>query len=1320
MEDMASVGLRVDSRQVRQASGELDRFGRSGGTAQAAATGATTSFAGMARGAVAAAGAMALAAVSIGTLIGSVRVISQFETAMSQVGAVTRATETELASLRDVASELGSTTEFTAAQAAGGLRFLGMAGFDAAESMAALPAVLDLATAASMGLAEAADTSSNIMSAFGIAATNASQVADVLAAASSRANTDVAQLGSAMAFVGPVASAMGVDLGQAAAAVGVLSDAGIQGSAAGTGLRRVLSSLANPTGAAASALRSLGVTLEDVNPATNDIVDIVDRLAASGIDAAQALTIFGDRGGPAILALTSMSPRLRELTEELTNVEGEATRMADTMRDNLGGDMAGLLSAAQGLMIAMGDAGLTAILRGVVTGLTDLVRVLITVVDHFDKLVYIAPLLIGPLVAITFNAGAAAFSIAAAGVAAVVAAGQFGVALVAGLALSRALNAVTVSAGFMWTALGGPVGVAAALATGLMLIVNANRQVRDTAVLATQAHEDYEVAIRGVVEASGLSAAGDYVRSLEAQLEASLAAAVADRDLMETRMLLAATTDPDAYLMLGAQMDEMVRTIARIRAEMAGLESAADVVVPALAPIEPILDDAAESADEIMRSINGLSFANAVTGASHLAVQLGIGADEARAINRAMNEAAGIPEQAAPSTGLTFGLGGINTQDQGDFGNATLEFSDTIETVRRRVQGLTTSLNGEGGSGSGVAGAAAEAAEEVAELTTFSEGMGKALADGTRDAVEMGRQFGGVLLRGIGSVSDAFGDFVARGFTDFKGFVSSVLDSFKSMLAQMISMAVRNRIMIGLGISGGGAGAALAGGQGGGGLLGGLLGGGGAGGGGGLLGGLLGSFGSGGGILGMGGLGGGAGLLGGLGNAVSGGLGNIFSIGANAAAAGGGILATLGAAVPIIGAVALAFSFFKKKTTQLDAGIIATVSNMDTLVQTFSVINTKRFWGLSNKTRTHISAADKATTDAVTGMVDALQGGVLASADALGIAGSTFDNFAHTMRISTKGLSEEAANRAIQEALTGMADAMADMIPGIGQFTGAIESVAAATDETVAALTAETVSSTRLIGSAFAKLSRDAEESAATTAIAGEKERGGFGKFFELLSIKNRDQGAQAGASGSAAILERLATSLVSVNGWMANFRMNLYEVSLAGGAAAAAFVDLFGSLENFNAVSQSYYQNFFTDAERIARATELLSIEMLALGIDTLPATRAAFRALVDEADALGDTGLVASLMQLSPAFAEITRAADELNNSLSSTTVFRTLADASFARTSGNYQTPLDEVKNNDEMKELLREVVRAVREGDMNSARLTDRLYNESRRANMETLL
>jgi len=247
------------------------------------------------------------------------------------------------------------------------------------------------------------------------------------------------------------------------------------------------------------------------------------------------------------------------------------------------------------------------------------------VTDNADKLLYVLPFLIAPLASIAFSAGSAAISLGVAGIAA--------------LTLTGIMTTATTAATFMWLALGGPVGVAVGLAAGLMLIVNANREVRDTAVLATQAHEQYEVAIRGVIEASGISAAGDYVRSLEAQTQASMNAAKADLDLMEARMLLASTTDPDAYLMFGAQMDEMVRTIARIRAEMEGLGSAADVVVPALAPIVPILDDAAVEAGNAAAAAATLARTIETLGQSEMgglvgqimnvAGALGIAADEA-------------------------------------------------------------------------------------------------------------------------------------------------------------------------------------------------------------------------------------------------------------------------------------------------------------------------------------------------------------------------------------------------------------------------------------------------------------------------------------------------------------------------------------------------------------------------------------------------------------------------------------------------------------------------------------------------------------------
>lgn len=339
--------------------------------------------------------AAAAAAAALLSMAAIVPVISEFDRAMSELAAVTRATAGDMEDLRDVAKDLGASTEFTAKQAAEGLTFLARAGFDAAESMAAIPAVLDLATASGMELGRAADIASNIMSAFGIAADDATSATDILAAAAARSNTDVQQLGDAMAYVGPIAAALDVSMNDAAAAIGVLSDAGIQGSMAGTSLRQILSSLVNPVGEAATAIKEMGLTLEEVNPGTNDLTDIMSALSQAGIDAADAMTIFGDRGGPAILALTSQAASLEQLTAELKDVDGAAAQMAGTMRDNLAGDLDGVMSAAQGLMIALGDAGLTAILRGTIQAVTEVTRFVTRLVDAFADLAGMVGSLLG-------------------------------------------------------------------------------------------------------------------------------------------------------------------------------------------------------------------------------------------------------------------------------------------------------------------------------------------------------------------------------------------------------------------------------------------------------------------------------------------------------------------------------------------------------------------------------------------------------------------------------------------------------------------------------------------------------------------------------------------------------------------------------------------------------------------------------------------------------------------------------------------------------------------------------------------------------------
>jgi len=375
MRSMAGAAAATDKATLAATRTALGMNG-----AAASAGRMATSF----KGATVAAGGLAGALGTVRSLLGpislgfagafGVRTIADFQQAMSGVQAVTRATGEEMARMTDLARQLGATTEFTGAQAAEGMRFLGMAGFETNSILETMPAMLDLATAATLDLGRAADITSNIMTGFGLAASQSGEVADIMAATASRANTNIEQMGFAMKFVGPVASALGKDIGATSAAIGALSDAGLQGTMAGTGLRRVLSSLANPTKEAQKALSAMGITIEEVNPATHEITEIVRSLAAAGLTAADALTIFGDRGGPAILALIANEPKLRSLTETLKNAGGEADRMARTMRDNLTGDFKTAQSAVEDFFLTIGNSGGTNVLRTSVQGLTGAVR----------------------------------------------------------------------------------------------------------------------------------------------------------------------------------------------------------------------------------------------------------------------------------------------------------------------------------------------------------------------------------------------------------------------------------------------------------------------------------------------------------------------------------------------------------------------------------------------------------------------------------------------------------------------------------------------------------------------------------------------------------------------------------------------------------------------------------------------------------------------------------------------------------------------------------------------------------------------------------
>lgn len=486
------LNIQVNLDGAKKANDELKKFEGEARKSEKAASGLTSSVGKLA------AGFAAFAATAF-TMDRMVTTLSNFEKSMSSVQAITRANAQELAALRDVAKQLGATTEYSASQAADALKFLGMAGFEAKEAIAAIPAVLDLATASSMGLAEAADVSSNIMSGFGLNASQAGEAADVLAAAATRANTDVSQLGSAMKFAAPVAHSLGITMGDTAAAIGVMSDAGIQGSQAGTGLRAVLASLVKPSKEGQTALKAMGLTLKDVNPQTNSLADIFKKLRDRGLNAQAAMMIFGREAASAGLSMATASDRLGDLSSQLRDVDGEAKRMADTMRDNLSGDLDNLSSAAEGLVIAIGEGGLTSALRATFQATTQVVSVLSEMAKYLPEVAYVIGTVVTALgVNYVFAAGSAALaSVRAAAATAGVSTAMAG-AQVAAYGLGRAIGALRAA----YIALGGPVGLAVGAVAGALYY--AQQKANEAADQAAR----YAEAIRIAGERSGGASGG--------------------------------------------------------------------------------------------------------------------------------------------------------------------------------------------------------------------------------------------------------------------------------------------------------------------------------------------------------------------------------------------------------------------------------------------------------------------------------------------------------------------------------------------------------------------------------------------------------------------------------------------------------------------------------------------------------------------------------------------------------------------------------------------------------------------------------------------
>ena len=301
------------------------------------------------------------------------KAIADFELTMRKVQGVTGQTDDQMKKMIETARKLGATTMFSATEAGEGLLFLSRAGFTANEAMTALPSTLNLAAASGMALGRAADLASNVLRQFGLEASETTRVVDALVRVSNQANTDVAQLGEAMKMAGPIAGALGKSVEETAVLIGLLGDSGIQASQAGTNLRGVMLALTAPTDGAQAAMRSLGLSMHDLNPETNSMSKIFGLFKKAGLGAGEAAEIFGRRNAAAALILSDAHRSIEENKDGLDD-QNTALKIAEQNADTLAGAFKNLISAVQELFLATGDNGLGGALRVIVDTLTSVFR----------------------------------------------------------------------------------------------------------------------------------------------------------------------------------------------------------------------------------------------------------------------------------------------------------------------------------------------------------------------------------------------------------------------------------------------------------------------------------------------------------------------------------------------------------------------------------------------------------------------------------------------------------------------------------------------------------------------------------------------------------------------------------------------------------------------------------------------------------------------------------------------------------------------------------------------------------------------------------
>ena len=292
----------------------------------------------------------------------AVKVASDFDSAMSQVAAVSGATGKDLEALRDKAREMGSKTKFSASEAAEAMNYMAMAGWKTNDMLSGIEGIMNLAAASGEDLATTSDIVTDALTALGLSAEDSGHFADILAAASSNANTNVCMMGETFKYCAPVAGALGFSAEDTAEAIGLMANAGIKSSQAGTAMRSMMTNLTGEVKFVGDAFGELTIQTTNTDGSMRSLGDILADCRAAFAQmsesekAANAEALVGKNAMSGFLAVMNAAPGdIEKLNSAINNCDGTAEKMAATMQDNLAGQLTILKSQLEELAISIGE-----------------------------------------------------------------------------------------------------------------------------------------------------------------------------------------------------------------------------------------------------------------------------------------------------------------------------------------------------------------------------------------------------------------------------------------------------------------------------------------------------------------------------------------------------------------------------------------------------------------------------------------------------------------------------------------------------------------------------------------------------------------------------------------------------------------------------------------------------------------------------------------------------------------------------------------------------------------------------------------------------